>query len=403
MREAFKRMRTYPIGVIVLAIVVVGETAFLYTPFLLSADASATALQPDSLQYVCYGLLLSGADAQSTLNVTGTFFAHFNQDPRSCQWIGLSEPLVWQVYPRLLLPALMVPATFLFASWGAAVPSIIFFFGIATLWCLALYSNAAPQSKVVAQIFYTLGAVLPFLAFTMALWLGAILTEGPITFLLMLAAIVLASRVKYRTQLLSIGVLGLLILLTRQTWPLVAILWAAGVLHRGRVSISSGLWRSATALLIVGGAFGLAFILNQLLEYLTIPPGAKEARPDLPEGLGFTASEAPAVLLAAGTSTWSDMALAIARFDFLSPVLLVSGLAALAYLVRHHEWALALIGVTAFGLGFISIGIFGSDIANYNTHFRYLVPATMFSLTASLAIRSRNMQTLEPLSIRLRS
>jgi hypothetical protein len=204
-------------------------------------------------------------------------------------------------------------------------------------------------------------------------------------------------------QVITLFVLGLLILITRQTWPLVAVLWSIGIVHRSKLTGLSPMKRSI-AIVIISTLSGIfAFAVNRLIEIWTVPAGAKDARPDLPDGLGLTLSEVPEVLSAAIMSTWSDITLALGRLDLMSPLLLAASLAALLYLAHSREWALLFLSITAFGMGFVSIGIFGIDFADYNTHFRYLTPAVMLSITAAVLARNRSSLGPRPETAKLRS
>ncbi len=379
MRGALLRMRRYPLAVVTLLLVVMVEILALYVVF--PRSESTSAVHPDSLQYICYAFQIRGFDAQTIVSATGPLLAHFGEATNTCVQYGLAEPLVWQVYPRLLLPLAIVVTTSIAGSWGALIPSITFFFVAALVWLLIVYWFPLGGRPRRLNALYVAVAVGPFLAFSAMLWPAAVLTEGPTLVLLLLLALVLATIPLNAARTSASVLLGLLLLLTRPSWPIVAVIWSATLITYFFPRFRSPLLALVQSVIIVVLSAGAAFGVSRAIEAATVAPAAREARDDLTGAIpavGF-----PQLAIESMRSTTSDAIHAILRLDILSPILILLSILAIGYLLLQRNWRAFVISVAAVGFGAYSVGLFGTVIEDYNSHFRYLVPGAMFSLGAA--------------------
>jgi hypothetical protein len=382
-------MRRYPSGVVLVVLVITLQLIALYALLPGRVEPSGTALQSDSVQYMCYGLTLFHADRESVLQLSDPILEHFNQAPGSCQYVVLDNPLVWQVYPRLLLPASIGILTLAFGPFGALLPSMIFYLAIGATWLIVVYRKPPLSSRVGTEALYGAAGVFPFASFSMMIWPASVLTEGPTTLALMLMAVVLAWPVRQKIQAIVAIFLGIGLLLTRQLWPLVATIWTVvGIQALSPVSLQP-LKRKLASFVVAATGVAAAIAGHSLLEIATVPTGLQETQGHLPDTGPISLNLVWNLIVGALASTGSDVIQAASRFDIASPLLLITALAAALWLLYRREWGLALISICAWALGFYSVGFFAAELSDYNSHFRFLVPPIMFTLTAAWTIWAR--------------
>ena len=357
--------------------------------------ATYTAVQPDSVAYICQGLKLSRLSGTESSQISSAVFGRFGYPLDSC---ALVEPVMpWQVLARPLLPAMIALVSGILGTpWAPLVPSILVFCLLVFLWLRivvrvpAADSLPGPRTNTERRLRTAVtwaAALAPFAAFTMILWPLSVLTEGPITVASLLAVMVLAASREYRPRrlLIALGIIGCTLLLTRQYWPVVAAVWAAGmftiVWPRQR---PSGVRALAWGTAIIATALLLAIGLARGIEAILVPPGWKEAQPYVPEGLPVGAL--PSLVWSSLTSTANDVGLAIGQADVLSPLVLAGGLVAVIVLLRQRAWAVASVCLVTWALGLYSVGLVHEFDAASRTHLRFLVPAVLISIAGALLV-----------------
>ena len=391
-----RALRGLLIGVV--ALLALAEVLAIYVILPGRAPATFTAMQPDSVAYVCQGLQMSGIDPALAHEVSSTVFTTFGYPPDFCSTAFAVIP--WQVFARPLLPGLIAAsAGILHTSWSVLLPSIGIFGILTALW-LAIVLPRRRRPGVRDWIL----AVAPFTAITMILWPAGVLTEGPVVVLSLLSVVLLAmpplagspgepargsARMRAVIVLSGLGLAGLALLLTRQSWPIVGAFWAAGLMQQAWRAWPGGRARAVSyAIASAAVGFGLAITCARLFEALLIPAGLKERQKYVPEGLVL--QDVPAMVWSSITSTANDIVIAVSRGDVISPVMLVAGVVALILLIRNRDWALAWVCGVSWALGFYAVGLVQVFDDASRTHLRFLVQATFMSIGALVIVKRRH-------------
>ena len=369
---------------LVVATIALVEILAIYVVLPGRAPTTFTALQPDSISYICHGLQLSWLDEARSSELSSALFDRFGYPSDSCARIDPIMP--WQVIARPLLPGLIAVTSGLVQfPWAALLPSVAVFAGLVALWLLIVVPrNGRPG------ITTWMAAIAPFAAITMILWPASVLTEGPVLGFSLAAVLLIAQRRRLEglnavTFTASLAIIGALLLITRPSWPLVGAMWSAGL-----VMLALEHWkpRRVTALLTVlsglVAGYGVAIVLARVIDLVLVPPGLKESQKYVPEGL--SASDLPEIAWSSITSTANDIVIAIMQGDVVSPVLLIAGLVALILLFRRRAWALAWVCTISWALGFYAVGLVKVFDDASRTHLRFLVPATLMSIAAVLLV-----------------
>ncbi len=361
--------------VVVVAFVILGQLAFLYGLAPGRLASTFTGLQPDSVQYVCYGLQFSGLAPHYVDSLSSTLFERFGYLDVSCPSEGT---LIWTVYPRVLLPVLIAGAAQLKISILLVAPSAVIFMAIAGTW-LFIALRGWRNSSALSWLF-VLG---PLLAFSLVLWPAAVLTEGPILLACLWGAVVLRRASLPRNRLVALWVLplGVLMILTRQSWPIAGAFWAVGALllwdrrteSTPRTFVS---WLRRAALVVAG--FAAALVVEALWTPMLVPAGlaAKQGYyQDRGELLGLWNIAKNSVM-----SSGMDLGSAASRLDVVSVVVVVAAMAALVSLLLRRRWLSVTLLLPLWATGFYSTGLVAVDNGDLGTHFRYYIPAVFVSL-----------------------
>lgn len=346
-----------------------------------------TAVQPDSVQYICYGLKLSGKDYSQSNDAAEQVFVQFGYQQQSCFSPDGELDIAWQVYSRLVLPVAIAAFAYAPSPYLVLVPSILFYGLFIFLWGRL----TIPREKLPGLADWLIAAG-PLLAFSMVLWIAAVLTEGPYLALSLLAVLGLIPRSRSPKLRVSIGLIliGALMLSTRQSWPVVGALWFSSALMylanmRPTYSIVGKTIQAITRGGIALGAVASAWLANRLLETLTVPSHVKASQAYTPEGLEGDLSVLAGVVVSGLTSTFLDVQVAISRGELMSPLVLAAGLVFMIIVARRRHWPLSVFLITSWLLGLYAVGLVAYYFDAYGTHFRYLAPAALASIAAGAA------------------
>jgi len=367
------------------AVLAISQLIALYVLIPGRFPSTFSAFQPDSAQYLCFGLKLSGLPPFEVDSISQNMFKYFGYYDAQCFTSSGMLNIYWTVYPRLLLPSLVALASFIGSGAILLAPSILIFFAFITTWLILTVPKGRPLG-----ISDWLISVTPLLAFSMIIWVGSVLTEGPFVFLclLVVGALIYKARLGLPAWLLGIVLLGLLILLTRQSWPIVGAAWTAASISfvnpwadsKKKRYTRVGSWiliSAATAL-----SFAAAKIFSSFVEHLAVPLDLKSSQPPVPEGLPTDFTAYASLVRATVVSTLQDVGVSISRGDVVSPVLLLTALLATVAIARQRQWAVLIFTLSLWFLGSYSVGLVGYYGDAYGTHYRFLVPAVFASLAA---------------------
>lgn len=369
---------------LVTGLLILVQIAFLYVVLPGRAPSTFTAVQPDSVQYLCYGLHLGPLSDTEVAATATTVLSHYGYADVDCLEPRLSTNLIWLVYPRLLLPLLVAVASLLPAAFAILVPSVLFYAAFWIVWMRCM----VPRSRE-PRLRDWLLAVGPLLAINMVIWPAAVLTEGPLLVWTLLSVLLISHSTPLRgsVTLISAAALGVLMLLTRQTWPMVGILLACALVQSGAMvrlvplTSRAGQFLRAGLAATLGGA--LAFLAARAIELATVPDQVAAQQGSSSQLIPSSVSSALSIAWAAVTSTVGDVATSVLRGDLISPLTLVAGLIALVLLARARKWLPLAFVASAWLLGLYSVGLVASQFGAYGTHFRYLVPAVFASIATA--------------------
>ena len=370
------------------------------------ASATFTGIQPDSVTYICQGTRFSTLSVQEAAQATGSLFQRFGYPPHAC--VEQASVMPWQVNARPLLPGMIAAAVDIWASsWALLIPSMLVFLGLTLLW-LRIIAPADQRPGLMAWVL----AIAPFAAITMILWPASVLTEGPVLVLSLLAVMILAAtsmepdaKAPGRRRMSGLAfaaliIIGLTLLLTRQSWPIVGAFWCAALIILGRARFARDPGEDSSppmhaqvrgitiALISLILGYGVAILTALILEWWLVPAGLKEQQQYVPEGLVI--GQLPAVIWASITSTTNDIIIAVSRADVVSPLLLLGGIAALVLLIRRRAWILTFVCSIAWVFGFYSVGLVQVFDNASRTHLRFLVPATLMTIAALVLARRQD-------------
>lgn len=346
-------------------------------------------VQPDSVSYVCYGLSLGEASSSKALELSGKLFDQFGA-------LGLqvsdcsSFSFISTLYPRLLLPGLIAGVSHLGIPQALVLPSILIYMAFASLW---LWIVLAGLRTISVRIW--LRALAPLAAFTLVLPLVAVLTEGPLVLAFVAAVAVLAgwTKLRKRWRLIVILVLGGVMLITRQSWPIVGPLWGAALIPvlAPVVVRNPHLKAKAAGLVAVSVVVSttVAGLINWTLTSFTLPDGTS---PDYyaREGELF---DFVSIAILAINSTADDFSSALHRGDLLSIAVFLWSLAGLVVLTHHRAWLvlMAVAPTWVFGAYQTGLVVLDQGTVAVGTNYRYYLPAIFGTLAAGWIISDRKM------------
>jgi hypothetical protein len=364
------------------------EVAMLYWILPGRAPRTFTAVQPDSTAYICYGLQIAGQTPERMYEVSSEIFNRFGYPEVSCLSPSMSTNLPWLIYPRVLVSGFIALFSFLPISGSILIPSSLFFFLLLWFW----FDSVVPRVTSLSFRHWVV-AVAPLAAFTMIIWPASVLTDGPMTMLSLCGVLAIVRLGRKPRSWLVVFIIGFLMLLTRQSWPVVGCLWGLAIFgqigtYLGSSSriLTSNLTRALVAL--VGGYSG-AILLAKGLELVTVPPGLKETQPYVPEGMIFSLGTLANIVSSSLSSTFVDLIDSIRRGDLVSPILFFVALVSIILVLRMRAFGIASYCVVLLGFGLYSVGLVSSYDGAVNTHLRYLVPGMLASIAAFCVIDQR--------------
>jgi len=392
---------------IAFAALVVLEVFFWFGALWLPLPIELRAVLPDSILYVCRGFEIAGYPLAERITATQEIFLAGGYPPDSCANVATVQAIPQQVYGRVILPGAIASLAALtssqYSSLAAAMPSIVFYVVVATAWWLIVAQGVRGVASVKRQLFAATVLLGTFVAGYRLIWsTGRILTEGPwIGSLLLLTLLVYrisdSSRFRSPSWYLPAAVLaGIILLASRQSWPLAAALWGYALACTLRQRLrSSPLAITFAAIIATATALATAWIIEQLTypsQLASTGQGeiASEAVTD--SYIAFRFSEArqnPGGLIGAALeSSWGDVQTALSRGDVFSIAVILAGLAALMWLLINKQWGWAIAAASAWALSTYSLGILNLAFDSSDTGYRFLVAPVLLSLAAAWLVYS---------------
>lgn len=373
---------------LVLAAIVIAQIVGLYFALPGRISPSVNAVQPDSGIYICYGLhLFHDSPAVIAQKATAILSAYGYPDI-NCLEPDMSSTMLWLVFPRLLLSTLIGAASLLPWAIAMLLPNAAIFAGIAALWLKLVVGRGRPS-----RAFTWVVAVVPFLAFSIIVWPAAVLTEGLITLLGLLAVWLLTSSLNPLARLAPATAIGAAMLLTRPSWPVAATLWAVVLAPAILTRVREPTRAARIAIWTIAGIGGVVAALgtSRVIDFLTVPPGLKESQTYVPEGIPSTLDVLTGIVRRAMASTWQDILDAVSMGDVISVAVLLGGIGAVAYLLVRRQWALAAVTLVTWFVGVYSVGIISLEWRDESTHFRFLVSSIFTGIAAMAAVARRKV------------
>jgi hypothetical protein len=371
--------------VVAVVLVVVGEVVFLYLLAPGRLQPTFTGMQPDSMQYLCRGLQVSPVSNDAVVSMFDSIATRFGYAGQQCTE---DSPVPWFFYSRLLLPWLT--AIVAIPKVAAIIPFLgaFLYAAFAFVWT-RVFVGRLPSASRRGRVLLFAVCLAPLASPTLAIWLGAFLTESLSLVFLTLSLVVLAARGRFGgSSALAVLVLGVLMLITRQLAPIVAGLWFVAVLLLLRARRPGWMSTTARSVAAVVGAAAVSVVLafggSSLIEYLTSP--GEQGAEQLQSGLGGL-SRLVGITGASITSTGMDISTALGRFDLLTLATVALSVAALVFLFLRSRSLLLVPVVVAWLYGAYVTGFVAHEQDMFSTHFRLYLPAIIGTLVV-LALRS---------------
>ena len=155
-------------------------------------------------------------ESQKKLNAISNHFYHSGKN------LSCGSELTPPYRTRLLLPILIGVASLFKPWWAVCIPSILIYFAIGFLYA-KFVSKLKPKANLGTQLFL----LIPFLSPHIGWFLANIMTEGPLLLilLLMLNILVRSPMKATKSELPIFLLLGNAALFTKQSWPMVAVMF----------------------------------------------------------------------------------------------------------------------------------------------------------------------------------
>jgi len=196
---------------------------YVYLPGRVSM--TLTAFQPDSINSLCMGITRFQQDLEGVNRILGSISKTFYGSGFN---LACANDLTPPYRTRLVLSFLIGIFSILGPWWFVLLPSILIYFAIGLVYWLII-SKYFKSINYMSLIWY-----LPFFSPHIGWFLANVMTEGPLLlFLLLITYITYVRRIKNQNlELAIVLLLSVLSLLSKQSWPLVTVVFAAYLIRR---------------------------------------------------------------------------------------------------------------------------------------------------------------------------
>lgn len=333
---------------------------------------------------------MSPLDFQTALPLEMDLVSRYGQLAWPCFGAdGAPSLLLETYYPRVALALPIAVASVFASAWLVLVIPVLVMAALGGLWGWLV---GAPANRPLWLRWVAL--FVPVLSFAWVLWLGSLMTEG-IYVLLLLAAVCCLwlsarGRVSDTWCSLALVVVGVGLLLTRDSWPIAGIVWGFALeclLRRASAARFDGRQRGWIAV----GRFALSQMLGLAAALLASRWFAGVVTPNA----DFPASNEPPTTIPANPSDFlftlrvslDSLLVGIRQssqlFDVVSILLVVAMPVLLLVVLFRASWRAKFFVAANWLLSMTVVGIVSLCCGGLNSYFRYQIPAMFVTLAVA--------------------